>query len=151
MLRDRRLHLRRGANRTERVVLVRDRDAEHGHDRVADELLDRAAVPLEDDAKILEVAAHACAQRLGIGRLAECGRADEVAEENGDDLALLARRLGHGERCSARTAEAGVVRVLAAAARAGWHALSLRGRPCGPKTVQTELERPADTTLPFCS
>ena len=37
----------RGAHRALGVVLVRDRRAEHGHHRVADELLDRAAEALE--------------------------------------------------------------------------------------------------------
>ena len=50
------------------------------------------------DAQVVEVATHAGAERLGIGRLAERGRADEVAEEDRDDLALLAGRLGDGER-----------------------------------------------------
>ena len=135
VLRDRRLHLRRGANRTKRVVLVRDRDAEDGHDRVADELLHRAAVALEDDAQILEVAAHARPQRLGVGRLAERGRADEVAEEDRDDLALLARRLRRGERRPARAAEPRVVGVLAPTARACRHARSLRGSS-GPEAVE---------------
>jgi hypothetical protein len=40
-------HLERGARRAERVVLVNLRDAEHGHHRVADELLDAGAVALE--------------------------------------------------------------------------------------------------------
>ena len=70
VLRDRGAHLRGGPNRAQGVVLVRDRDPEHGHHRVADELLDRAAVALDDRAEILEVAAHAGAQRLRIGRLA---------------------------------------------------------------------------------
>ena len=40
-------HLDRRAHRAKRVVLVQDGDAEDRHDRVADVLLDRAAVPLE--------------------------------------------------------------------------------------------------------
>ena len=79
-------HLPGRAYGAECIVLVRDGDAEDGHDRVADELLDRAAVALEDGAQVLEVPAHARAERLGVGRLAEARRADEVAEENGDDL-----------------------------------------------------------------
>ena len=71
-----------GSHRAQCVVLVRDRNPEDRHDRVADELLDGAAVALDDRAQILEVAAHARAQRLRIGRLAERGRADEVAEED---------------------------------------------------------------------
>jgi hypothetical protein len=75
---------------------VRDRDPEDRHDRIADELLDRPLVPLDDRPEILEVAAHARPQRLGIGRFAEGRGADEIAEENRDDLALLAhaRSLG---------------------------------------------------------
>ena len=46
--RDGRSQLDRGANSPERVVLVRLRDAEDRHHGVADELLHRAAVPLED-------------------------------------------------------------------------------------------------------
>ncbi len=56
---DRRSHLRGGSDSAERVVLVRDRNPEDGHHRVADELLDGAAVALDDRAEILEVAAHA--------------------------------------------------------------------------------------------
>ena len=55
MLADRSAHLRCGAGRTQRVVLMRDRYPEDSHDRVADELLDSATVALEDDAKVLEV------------------------------------------------------------------------------------------------
>ena len=53
---DRSAEVSRGANRAERVVLVDDRDPEGGHDRVADELLDRAAVVLEHALCRLEVA-----------------------------------------------------------------------------------------------
>ena len=45
-------HLPGGAHRAQRVVLVRDRHPEDGHHRVADELLHRAAVPLEDRAHL---------------------------------------------------------------------------------------------------
>ena len=149
VLRDRCLHLGRGSNRTERVVLVRDGDPEHRHDRVADELLDGAAVTLEDDAKILEVAPHPCAQRLGIGRLAERGRADEVAEEDRDDLALLARRL----RDTSAAPHELQKRASSAFSRPqsdNWHARSLRalGRP---KPARAERKRSADATFPFGS
>ena len=150
VLGDRLAHLRCGADRTQRVVLVRDRDPEDRHDRVADELLDRAAVSLEDDAKVLEVAAHPRAQRLRIGRLPESGRADEVAEENGDDLALLARRLGCDKRRGAdmqKRASAGFstpqfAHAVTATSLRGWRCSELGlGRP----------DRSADTTFPFCS
>ncbi len=114
-------HLGRSANCAQRVVLVRDGDPEDGHHGIADELLDGAAVTLEDHAKILEVAPHPCAQRLGIRRLAERRRTDEVAEENGDDFALLAGRLGRSQRRPTRAAEARVALVLAPAVRASRH------------------------------
>ncbi len=97
VLRDRGTHLRRCTHRPESVVLMRDRDSKNRHHRIADELLDRAAMPLDDRAKILEIPAHPPAQRFGIGRLAQRRRTHEIAEEDGDDLALLAcrcRRLG---------------------------------------------------------
>jgi hypothetical protein len=47
---------------TEGVVFVRDRDPESGHDRIADELLNRAPVVLEDRAHLLEVAFHDAAE-----------------------------------------------------------------------------------------
>ena len=89
VLGDRSAHLDGGPHGAQRVVFVRDGNAEDGHDRIPDELLDRPAVSLEDRAKVLEVPAHASAQRLRIGRLAERGRTHEVAEQHGDDLALL--------------------------------------------------------------
>ena len=58
---------------------------------------------------------------LGVHTLCARGEADEVAEEAGDDLALLALR-PYGERRRAPGAEAGVVCVLAPAAGAELHA-----------------------------
>ena len=51
--------LERGAHRPLGVILVGDRRAPDRHDRVADELLDGAAVALDDLARELEVAASA--------------------------------------------------------------------------------------------
>ncbi len=82
----------RGPDRTLGVVLVRNRSAEHGHDRVADELLDRAAVALDLLSQALVVRTDAGADVLGVGGLGGGGEADQVAEEDGDDLALLGRQ-----------------------------------------------------------
>ena len=49
-----------------RIVLVRGRRAEHGHHRVADELLDRAPVPLELGAQASVVRRQHAADVLGI-------------------------------------------------------------------------------------
>ena len=75
-------HLVRGSQRAQRVVLVQHRHAEDGHHRVADELLDRAAVALDDRLHPVEVAREQRAQRLGIRRLAERRRAGDVAEDD---------------------------------------------------------------------
>jgi hypothetical protein len=74
---------------------VDGRHAEDGHHRVADELLDRAAVALDDCLHALEVPSKQRPHRLGISRLTERRRSDDVAKENRDDLpmhtAIIAR------------------------------------------------------------
>ena len=70
---------------------MRSRRAEQGHDCVSDELLDGAAVALELGAHALVVGAQERRDILGIHRLGSRGKADEVAEDDRDDLALLAR------------------------------------------------------------
>ena len=68
-----------------------DRHAEDGHDRVSDELLDRASVVLDRPAGVGEVAVQDAAQHLGVECLGQLGRLDQVAEEDGDRLAPLLR------------------------------------------------------------
>ena len=86
------------AQRALRIVLVRDRRAKQTDDRVADELLNRPADPLELPSKTPVVRREACPHVLGV-RAVGCGRrADEVGVEDGDDLPLLARN----ERCAPR-------------------------------------------------
>ena len=107
------------------IVLVGHGRAEDGHYGVADELLHRAAVPLDLAGDAFVVGAERGAHVLGV-RLVGAGReADEVDEEHGDDLALLAgrRRL---ERRAAGEAEARALRVLLAAVRADDHRASVR-------------------------
>ena len=87
-------HLDRRAHRAKRVVLVQDGDAEDGHDRVADVLLDRAAVPLERLPHGGEVAGLDVAEGLGVEPLAHGGGAGEVGEDDGDGLSHLRRRRG---------------------------------------------------------
>ena len=89
-------HLERRPHRTQRVVLVQHRHAEDRHHGVADEFLDRAAVPFDDRLHPLEVAGEQRAEPFGIERLAECSRAREVAEENRHGLALLLRAWWRG-------------------------------------------------------
>jgi hypothetical protein len=115
-------HGERGPHRAFRIVLVRDRSAEERHDGVADELLDRAAEALELAAQPLVVTAEEAADVLGIHRLRAVSEVDEVAEEAGDDFALLAPRGDAAEFRPASRAEAGVFGVLAPAVRTDLHA-----------------------------
>ena len=102
-----------------RVVLMRRGDAEHRHHRVADELLHRAAVPLDRLRHGVEVAHHDAPERLGVQALAERRGARHVAEDDGDGLAYLGGRRGLSEPFPTRVAEAGPLGVLDAARRAG--------------------------------
>ena len=127
--RDRLQDAQRGPDRTLGVVLVRKRSSEHGHDRVADELLHRAAVALDLLSQALVVRTDAGAHVLGVGGLGGGGEADQVAEEDGDDLALLGRQGGFlRQRSGAERTERKLARELLAAGRAGRHRPSL-GQP----------------------
>ena len=75
-----------------RVVLVRDGRAEDRHHRVADELLDGAAVALELLAHVRVVAAELGRDVLGVELLGPRREADQVGEQDGDDLALSPSR-----------------------------------------------------------
>ncbi len=88
------LHLRRRLERAHGIVLVHGRQPEDRHHGVADELLDDAAVALDDRLHPLEVAREQGAKRLRVERLAERRRADDVAEQHGHDLALHGCSLG---------------------------------------------------------
>ena len=70
------------------VVLLRGRSAPHGHDRVADELLDRPPVALDGLPGEVEVAGEEIARLLGVAALGEGGETDEVDEEDRDEAAL---------------------------------------------------------------
>src|SRR5262249_40438362 len=105
--------------------------AEQRHDRVADEFLDGAAAPLELDAHPLPVRLEQRAHVLRVEPLGPRREPDQVDEQDGDDLALLAR-LGVAERAAAPQAEARVLGVLLAAAIAGDHAASVGRKTPSP-------------------
>src|SRR2546430_671074 len=80
------------------VILVRGGNAEHGHDGIPDELLDRGAVGLEDLARPGERARQCGAEDLGVVRARAGARIDDVREQDRHDLPLLRhdRSLGAG-------------------------------------------------------
>ena len=86
----------RGPHGTFGVVLSRDGSAPDGHDCVADELLDRAAVPADHGAGGLEVPRQDVPHLLGVLRLRERREPDEVGEEHRHEPALGVR--GRGSR-----------------------------------------------------
>jgi hypothetical protein len=88
-----------GAQRTQCVVLMGDRDAEQRDEGVADDLLERAAVALENGARLLEVATDDGAHDLRIDRLPEARRADHVREEDRHRLALRHPRESTNRAC----------------------------------------------------
>ena len=123
-------HLDRRPQSAQRVVLVQHRHAEHRHHGVADELLHAAAVALDDRLHPLEVAGEQRPQPLGIERLAEGGRAGQVAEQNRHRLALLLRPRGRsGEREATLLAELGALAVRVPTARTNQHAYETRPHP----------------------
>ena len=80
------------AYRAFRVVSVCDRRAEDGHDGVADELLEHAAVLLDPLLRIRVVELQELADVLRIGPVRARREPDEVDEQNRDELPLLLRR-----------------------------------------------------------
>ena len=109
------------AHRTLGVVLVCDGRAEDGHDGVADELLDGSAEALDVGLHALVVRPQCRADVLRVGAVGTIGEADQVDEEDGHDLALLARRGLGNERVAAGQAEACALRVLLTARGADDH------------------------------
>jgi hypothetical protein len=89
-------HLGGGPHRPQGIVLVQRRRAEHRHHGVPDELLDGAAVRLDDALHPLEVAGEHDPQPLGVDRLPERGRARQVAEHHRHRSARLVRP-GNGQ------------------------------------------------------
>jgi len=106
-------------------VLVDRGEAEDGHDRVADVLLDRASVGVEHASHLLEVAREHLAHDLRVERVAEGGRPLQVRKDDRDELSRLAGR-GGGERRPAEAAEPETVRVFFPAGRTDRHRTSVR-------------------------
>ena len=78
----------RSADGALRVVLMRGRNPEGCHHRVAGELLDDAAVRGNALRDLLEVRVDPAAHDFGVARGDELGRADEIDEEHGCELAF---------------------------------------------------------------
>src|SRR5262249_51242521 len=82
-------HADRGAHGAQRVVLGDPGEPERRHDAVPEQLHDAAAVGLDDGVQRLVVAVHQGAGGLRVEALVERRRADQIGEDDGDDLARL--------------------------------------------------------------
>ena len=131
-----------GTHRPLGVVLVHHRHAEDADHGVADELLDGAAMGLDDRTHRVVVAAQQGVDVLGVGLLRERREADEVAEETGDDLAFLRRARRPRKRPGALGAEAVVFGALATAGWTGDHASPGVTSPPPPRRGATGRARP---------
>ncbi len=109
-----------GPDGAEGVVLVHGRQAEHGHHRVADELLGAAAEREELLGRGLEEQAEDLAGAFGVQALREAGGVDQVGEQHRDHLALLGAERGADGRAAVR-AEARALGERLAADLAGGH------------------------------
>src|SRR2546425_7477503 len=76
------------------IVAVAERGAEDCHDRVADELLDRSPVLLDLPFDSVVVELERVPYVLRVGPIRSRGEANQVDEEHGDQLALLATGRG---------------------------------------------------------
>ena len=86
-----------GADGALGVVVVRDRGAEHGHDAVAEVLVDVAVVLLDDPVDPVEEAFEQGVQRFGVEFPAQRGVADQIGEQHGH-LPALATQNGSRRR-----------------------------------------------------
>ena len=73
-----------GSDRALGIVLEGDRGAPHRHHGVADEFLDDAAVPVDDDPGPLEVAVLEVSHRLRVAVGGDGREADEIGEQDRD-------------------------------------------------------------------
>ena len=127
-----------GAHGAQGVILVHARDAEHRKHGVPGVLLNCAAVALDRRPDRLETAAEHPMQCLRIEFLAERGRADEIAEQRGYNLAGITGRARLRKLGTAGPAEPEAARVLGGAGLADGH-LVVR-RPCDDAVLVGDVQ-----------
>ncbi len=89
---DRLQHPETGPHRALRVVLVRDRRPEHRHHGIPDELLHRPAEPLQLLPQARVIRTDPSPDILRVGDVGGRSEADEIAEQNRNDLPLFVHR-----------------------------------------------------------
>jgi hypothetical protein len=119
-------HLERRTHRPQRIVFMRYGNPEDRHHRIADELVDGTAVRFDDRFHPFEEVCEQRARRLGVDRLSECRRTDDIAEHHRHDLALHVFR---SERCCAVRAVRKSLLALPPATRADHRIADARPLP----------------------
>src|SRR5947208_1532842 len=131
-----------------RIVLARDRRTEQRHYCVADELLHRPAPALELVAQALVVRRKDSLDVLRIEPLGLRSEADEVGEEDGQDLALGgARGPSLSQRRGALGTELRTGLVLVATVRAGGHSEKRKTCYAGPRAAEQRLRGDVEGAL----
>src|SRR5262249_25192609 len=82
------LDTERGMHRAPRMILMSDRRPEQRHDAIAEELVDRAFVPVDFGEHQLEGAGHQPMDDFRVELLTERGETRDIHEQHGDLLAL---------------------------------------------------------------
>jgi len=128
---DRVQHAQRAPHRPLGVVLMDRRDAEHGHDRVPDQLVQGAAGALDLTAQAGVKGTQHGPDVLGIGPVGARREPHQVTEHHRDHLAFLTRLVARhlGQRRPARPAEPEPPGVVLPAAHAPAHGAMIAGRP----------------------
>ena len=116
---------------------MQHRHPEDRHHRVADELLDRAAVALDHPSRRIEVPAHHLPEAFRIEPLPQSRRPGHIAKQHRDRLTLLARRRHRRHGPTAPVAEPGIRRVLLPAGCADPHTDKARPPPSGMRNGRT--------------
>ena len=87
------------------IVVMQQRDTEHDHDGIADELFDGTAVRFRDRRHSLEVRSHHGAHRLGVVVRPEGRRPNDIGEDDAHELPLFG---GHHQPPRCTTSEEGL-------------------------------------------
>ncbi len=131
--------LEAGPDRALGVVLVAHRGSEDAEDRVADELVDRAAEVLDRAFQQRVIHAKHRLDVLGVGLIRALREPDQVAEQDRDDFAFLARGHTLKGRPAVQT-EPRALRILGPAPGADDHGAECSdGSVQGPATTRTAV------------
>ena len=140
-----RAQIRRGTQGPQRIVFMQDRNPEHSHHSVPDELLNRPAMPADYRTGHLEIPRQHRSQRFRVQLLPQSSRPRHVGEQHGHDFPLLTADDGRRHQgLAARLAEARPTPALVATGRT---AAASRSDPCAPRSGPARARRTGQELL----